>query len=319
MNKSLKERLATWFETRVKKPIEAWLERIRYDHFDASNPRVLERKRRIHEIIFESHTPEGKLFDVVLFVIIIASVVVVMLESIRELRLMFGQAFYVMEWIFTIFFTVEYLLRVYCLLKPRKYVLSFFGIIDLLAILPTYISWLLPGAQSLLVIRSLRLLRIFRVFRLRQYFTEGKFMLQALRASQRKVAVFLFFILLMVIVFGSLMYLIEGGIPNSGFTSIPRSIYWAIVTLTTVGYGDITPVTPLGQFISALVMILGYAVIAVPTGIVSAEMIQSKAHPSWYDITNFACPSCGREGHASDAVFCKYCGAHLEEGPKDQR
>ncbi len=284
--------------------------RIWHRYFDDSNPEVDARKYKIHEVIFESHTPAGKLFDVVLFLVIIASVLVVMLESIRDLRAGYGRFFYLLEWAFTFFFTVEYALRVYCLKKPSVYVFSFFGIIDLLAILPTYISWLLPGAQSLLVIRILRLLRIFRVFRLRQYFTEGKYMMQALKASQRKIAVFMFFIVLMVIVFGSLMYLIEGGLPDSGFTSIPRSIYWAIVTLTTVGYGDITPVTALGQFISAIVMILGYAVIAVPTGIVSAEMLRT--HPD-VDITNFACPDCGREGHAPDAVHCKYCGAHLRE------
>lgn len=285
------------------------------NYFNEANPRVEERKHRIHEVIFESHTPQGKLFDVVLFAVILASVVVVMMESIRELRNDYGRLFYFLEWAFTLFFTIEYLLRIYCLKRPRAYVLSFFGIIDLLAILPTYISWLLPGAQSLLVIRFLRLLRIFRVFRLRQYFTEGKYMMQALQASKRKIAVFMFFIVLMVVVFGSLMYLIEGGIPESGFTSIPRSIYWAIVTLTTVGYGDITPVTPAGQFISAIVMILGYAVIAVPTGIVSAEMIRNQ--PT-LPITNFACPECGREGHAPDAVYCKYCGAHLRENDSPQ-
>ncbi len=292
------------------KGLKQFRKRIWTKYFDESNPEVLARKHRIHEVIFESHTPQGKLFDVVLFLVIIASVLVVMLESIQDLRVHYGKFFYFLEWAFTLFFTVEYLLRVYCLQKPRAYIFSFFGIIDLLATLPTYISVLLPGAQSLLVIRSLRLLRIFRVFRLRQYFTEGKYMIQALKASQRKIAVFMFFILLMVIVFGSLMYLIEGGLPNSQFTSIPRSIYWAIVTLTTVGYGDITPVTALGQFISAIVMILGYAVIAVPTGIVSTEIIR-KQPPM--DITNFACPACGREGHAPDAVYCKYCGAHLQE------
>ncbi|MAT53537.1 MAG: ion transporter [Saprospirales bacterium] len=287
-----------------------FINRIWHRYFDESNPEVDARKHRIHEVIFESHTPQGKLFDVVLFLVIIASVLVVMLESIRDLRVHYGSFFYFLEWAFTLFFTIEYALRVYCLKKPKVYVFSFFGIIDLLAILPTYISWLLPGAQSLLVIRILRLLRIFRVFRLRQYFSEGKYMVQAMKASQRKIAVFMFFIVLMVTVFGSLMYLIEGGIPDSGFTSIPRSIYWAIVTLTTVGYGDITPVTALGQFISAIVMILGYAVIAVPTGIVSAEMMRTQPP---VDITNFACPSCGREGHAPDAVYCKYCGAHLRE------
>ncbi|RMD99570.1 MAG: ion transporter [Bacteroidetes bacterium] len=287
-----------------------FINRIWHRYFDESNPEVDARKHRIHEVIFESHTPQGKLFDVVLFLVIIASVLVVMLESIRDLREHYGSFFYFLEWAFTLFFTIEYALRVYCLKKPKVYVFSFFGIIDLLAILPTYISWLLPGAQSLLVIRILRLLRIFRVFRLRQYFSEGKYMVQAMKASQRKIAVFMFFIVLMVTVFGSLMYLIEGGIPDSGFTSIPRSIYWAIVTLTTVGYGDITPVTAFGQFISAIVMILGYAVIAVPTGIVSAEMMRTQPP---VDITNFACPSCGREGHAPDAVYCKYCGAHLRE------
>lgn len=291
------------------------IRRIYYRFFDADNPKVRRWKGIIHETIFESHTPHGKLFDVLLFIAIFLSVVVVMLDSIVELKGSYSTAFHVVEWVFTVLFTLEYLLRIYCLRQPRGYVWSFFGVIDLLAILPTYISVLLPGTQALLVVRIMRLLRIFRVFRLRHYFTESKQMVQALRASQRKIAVFLFFILLMIVIFGSLMYLIEGGHPESNFTSIPRSIYWAIVTLTTVGYGDITPVTPIGQFLSAIVMLMGYAIIAVPTGIVSAEIFRSKLFEA---MTNYACPNCGREGHAEDAAFCKYCGSDLEENPSDK-
>ncbi len=271
-------------------------------------PRRNRNKEKLHEIIFEADTQAGKIFDVVLLIVIVASVLVVFLESVAEYRRQFGHVLHVLEWIFTIFFTIEYILRLYCVYRPWRYARSFFGIIDLLAILPTYLSFFFAGAQTLLVIRILRLMRVFRVFKLGQFLVEGDVIVRALRASSAKIIVFLLFIMLMVTVFGSLMYLIEGDGGNEGFTSIPRSIYWAVVTLTTVGYGDITPMTSIGQFISAIVMILGYAVIAVPTGIVSAEMIRTVRR-----FNTQACRFCGKEGHDDDAVFCKFCGEQLND------
>lgn len=264
-------------------------------------------KEKLHEIIFEADTPAGKAFDVVLLIGIIASVLVVMLESISAYQLKYKEIFIWLEWIFTILFTIEYLLRIYSVRSPWKYITSFFGVVDLLAIIPTYLSLVVAGTQFLLVIRALRLLRVFRIFKLWHFITAGDTLVKALRASRAKITIFLFFVVLMVTIIGSVMYLIEGGV-NDGFRSIPLSIYWAIVTLTTVGFGDITPSTELGQFLSAVVMILGYAVIAVPTGIVSAEMVQSNK------ITNTqACKNCGREGHDDDATHCKYCGDSLHE------
>lgn len=272
------------------------------------------RKEMIHEIIFEADTPAGRYFDILLFIFIIASVVVVMLESISYLSDAYSHVFYTLEWIFTIFFSIEYALRLYCVYRPMKYATSFFGIIDLLAILPTYLSLILPGTQYLLVIRALRLLRVFRIFKMAHFVDEGSLIMNALKASRQKILVFLYFIILMVVIIGSIMYLVEGN-SNGGFDSIPRSIYWAIVTLTTVGYGDITPTTELGQFLSALVMILGYSVIAVPTGIVTSEFTKSNMvqdHP----VSTQACRYCGQDGHDSDATYCKFCGEILNE-PKD--
>lgn len=266
------------------------------------------QKEKIHEIIFEADTPMGKAFDVTLLILIMASVVVVMLESVQHLQADYSNLFYALEWGFTIIFTIEYLLRLYCVYRPLRYATSFFGIIDLLAILPTYISVFVYGTQYLLVIRGLRLLRIFRIFKLGHFLTEADSIVKALKASRAKITVFLLFVLLLVIVIGSVMYLIEGG-QNEGFSSIPRAIYWTIVTLTTVGYGDITPVTELGQFLSAFIMLLGYAILAVPTGIVSAEMVAESRRPSQSNTQ--ACRYCGREGHTDDAVFCKYCGEKL--------
>ncbi|MEZ4960128.1 MAG: ion transporter [Saprospiraceae bacterium] len=266
-------------------------------------------KEKLHEIIFEADTPAGKAFDVALLVAIVASVLVVILESVKEYQEQYGDFLYILEWIFTIFFTIEYILRLYSVYKPLKYSTSFFGIIDLLAILPTYLSLFISGTQTLLVIRILRLLRVFRIFKLGHFLIEGDVILRSLKASRAKITVFLFFILLMVTIIGSVMYIVEGGQENSGFTSIPRSIYWAIVTLTTVGYGDITPTTEIGQLLSALVMILGYAVLAVPTGIVSAEMIKTAKKT-----TTQACRYCGKDGHDDDAMHCKYCGQKLHPG-----
>ena len=261
---------------------------------------------KLHEIIFEADTPAGKWFDVVLIFSILLSVVAVMLDSVTGIRENYGSWFYTVEWFFTILFTIEYILRIVCVGRPIGYITSFYGIVDLLAIIPTYLSIVLPGSQYLLVIRILRILRIFRVLKLMQYISEARLLRQALRDSRRKITVFLFTVLTMVVIFGSLMYLIEG--PVHGFTSIPRSIYWAIVTLTTVGYGDISPQTGLGQFLAALIMILGYSIIAVPTGIVTVAFakVESKA-----GFNTQACPHCSAEGHDRDAKFCKYCGARL--------
>lgn len=262
-------------------------------------------RARLHEIIFEADTPAGKLFDVLLIVSIVLSVLIVMLDSVSSINASYGELLYIGEWVFTLLFTVEYLLRLYSIGRPLSYATSFFGVIDLLAILPSYLSILFPGTQYLIVIRILRVLRIFRVLKLVQYLGEARLLLQALRASKRKIAVFLFTVLVLVVIFGSLMYLIED--PSSGFTSIPRSIYWSIVTLTTVGYGDISPQTDLGQTIAAIIMIIGYGIIAVPTGIVTVEL----SHAFNKQSSTQACPECSAEGHDNDAKFCKYCGFKL--------
>lgn len=260
-------------------------------------------RHRLHEIIFEADTPASKLFDVVLIFSILVSVIVVMLDSVASLQLSYGQIFLALEWLFTILFTVEYVLRLSCIGRPIKYAASFYGIIDLLSILPSYISLLLPAGKYLLVIRIMRLLRVFRVLKLMQYVGESNYLQRALWASRRKIAVFLLSVLLLMIIFGSVMYIVEG--PENGFTSIPRSIYWAIVTMTTVGYGDISPQTSIGQAIASLVMILGYGIIAIPTGIVTSELTFSR------NISTQACPECSAEGHDVDAVHCKICGARL--------
>lgn len=264
----------------------------------------------LHEIIFEADTPMGKAFDVTLLILILFSVLVVILESVPDIQAHNKAFFFIIEWVMTGIFTLEYLLRLFVVRRPWKYATSFFGVIDLLAILPTYLSLLLAGTQYLIVIRILRLLRVFRIFKLGHYMTQGHIIMLAIRESRNKIFVFLFFVVLMVVIIGAMMYVIEGLDPNSRFDSIPRSIYWAIVTLTTVGFGDITPQTPLGQFFSAIVMILGYAVIAVPTGIVSAEFIHAK-RPT-IPLNTIACRYCSREGHDDDAQFCKYCGESLE-------
>lgn len=268
--------------------------------------RVLAQPRaRLHEIIFEADTPAGKAFDIVLIVSIVLSVLAVVLESVSRIEAMYGNVLRTVEWFFTILFTVEYVSRLFCITRPLRYATSFFGIIDLLAIVPTYLSLLVPGSHYLLVIRTLRVLRVFRVLKLVQYLHEAQTLSRALVASRRKIVVFLFTVLIMVIIIGALMYMIEG--EKHGFTSIPRSIYWAIVTLTTVGYGDIAPRTPVGQILAAIVMILGYGIIAVPTGIVSVEM----ARVQQQDVSTQACPACAAEGHDTDAIYCKYCGSSL--------
>jgi voltage-gated potassium channel len=269
------------------------------------NIAVPDLRARLHEIIFEADTPAGKLFDVVLIISIVLSVLIVMLDSVGPINTSYGQLLYFGEWFFTVLFTIEYFLRLYSVGRPLSYATSFFGIVDLLAILPTYLSIFFPGTQYLLVIRILRVLRIFRVLKLVQYLGEARLLLQALRASRRKIAVFLLTVLVLVVIFGSLMYLIED--PSSGFTSIPKSIYWSIVTLTTVGYGDISPQTDLGQTIAAVIMIIGYGIIAVPTGIVTVELSQAFKK----QLSTQACPECSAEGHDNDAKYCKDCGSLL--------
>ena len=267
------------------------------------------KKEFLHELIFEADTRSGKIFDIALLIMIFTSVVVVMLESVEEgIGGKYHDLFYALEWVFTIFFTIEYIFRVYCVYRPIRYVTSFFGIIDLLALLPTYISFFIAGSQSLMVIRALRLLRVFRIFKMLNFLNQSDLILNALKASRAKIAVFMFSIVLLVCIFGSLMYLIEGA-ANETFDSIPRSVYWAIVTLTTVGYGDISPITSFGQFVASCVMIMGYAIIAVPTGIVSAEIIRSDTKVQ----STQACRFCAREGHDSNALFCKYCGERLND------
>jgi len=259
----------------------------------------------LHEIIFEADTPAGKAFDAALIVCILLSVCAVMLESVEPVRVQYGGVLSVAEWVFTILFTVEYVLRLLCVGKPLKYAGSFLGVVDVLAIIPTYASLLLPGSHYLLVVRLLRILRIFRLFKLVQYVNEARFLVQALRASSRKIFVFLFAVLTLIVIFGSLMYMVEG--EENGFINIPRSIYWTIVTLTTVGYGDISPKTGLGQFLASIIMILGYGIIAVPTGIVTVEMTQGFKK----ECTTRACHACGAEGHDTDAEHCKFCGVKL--------
>lgn len=264
-----------------------------------------ELRARLHEIIFEADTPEGKLFDLLLLVAIVTSVVVVLLESVASVRVRVGPTLRALEWGFTILFTVEYLLRLLTVRRPLHYMLSTFGVIDLLAILPTYLSVVLPGAQSLLVIRLLRLLRVFRVLKLAEYLRESRTLILALRASARKIFVFLLAVLTIVIVVGTLMYVIEG--ERHGFTSIPLSIYWAVVTLTTVGYGDLAPATTLGRGLAVLLMLTGYGIIAVPTGIVTVELTRASAAP----VSTQACPACGAGGHEHDAAYCRRCGSRL--------
>jgi voltage-gated potassium channel len=264
------------------------------------------RRARLHEIIFEADTRAGRLFDLALIWLILLSVATVILESVRSVRLQYGDLLYTLEWLFTILFTIEYVLRLLSVRHPLRYATSFFGVVDLLAIIPTYLSILVPGSQYLLVIRILRLLRVFRLLKLSEYVTEADTLRLALRASRRKISVFISAVVLLVVIIGALMYVVEG--EAHGFTSIPLSIYWAIVTLTTVGYGDLSPRTPLGQMLASVVMIIGYGIIAVPTGIVTVELAQAARGKK---ITTQSCPSCSAEGHDADAVYCKYCGASL--------
>lgn len=266
----------------------------------------------LYRIIFGHDTVDGRRFDVVLIVAIVVSVVAVMLDTVPTVRAEWAAELYAVEWGFTVLFTVEYLLRLICHPRPTSYVFSFFGVIDVLAILPTYISVLVPGSQYLLVVRLLRVLRVYRVMKLVQYLGEADALMTALRESRRKITVFLLAVTVIAIITGSLMYMVEG--PPNGFTSIPISVYWAIVTLTTVGYGDISPQTPFGQGLAAFIMMLGYAIIAVPTGIVTVELsrLGRGGRPR-------ACPDCGESGHDADAAFCKHCGTRLGTHVREER
>jgi len=264
-------------------------------------------KERLSEIIFEADTPAGKNFDIALLIFILISIALVMLESIPSVNRQYGTELRIAEWGITLIFSLEYLLRLWVVRKPIKYARSFFGIIDFLSVIPSYLTLFITGTHSLIVLRALRLLRVFRILKLTRYTSASKIILQALIASRTKISVFLFSVLILVINLGTIMYMLEGG-ANSGFTSIPRSIYWAIVTLTTVGYGDISPVTPAGQFLAGFVMILGYSIIAVPTGIVTVEFNRLEKAAQNTQI----CPNCLFEHHDDDAIYCKHCGTRLD-------
>ncbi len=262
-------------------------------------------RSRWHEVIFEADTPAGKRFDLALLGLILLSVLAVCLESVQEFRDVHGATLRAFEWAITVLFTAEYFARLAAVQRPLRYMVSFYGIVDLLAILPTYLSFLLPGSQSLLVIRALRLLRVFRILKLTHFVGEARLLGAAMRASVRKITVFVGVVLTTVLIAGALMYLIEG--EKHGFTNIPLSIYWAVVTMSTVGYGDVVPHTVLGRFIASILMILGYAIIAVPTGIVTVELSAATRAAS----NTQACPACGASGHDNNARHCKYCGAKL--------
>lgn len=268
---------------------------------------TLEKEQfKLHEIIYESNTKAGKVFDIALLIAILASIIVVMLDSVAGIHKNYGETFYKLEWAFTILFTFEYFLRVISIRKPWSFVFSFLGLIDLLSLIPSYLSIFIPGAQALLVFRALRLLRVFRIFKLGTFLTEINFLTTALKGSIRKISIFLLTVLMLTVILGSVMYLVEKR--ENGFSNIPESIYWAIVTITTVGYGDISPVTPMGKFVAALVMLIGYAIIAVPTGIITHDI--ALAARSKMELPE-SCPACSREGHEKDALFCKYCGSSL--------
>jgi len=271
-----------------------------------SIPEKADWRYRLHEIIYESNTRAGKAFDIALLFAIFTSILVVMLDSVQSLHTPYAKLFNRLEWCYTGLFTIEYILRLVSIRKPWSYVFSVLGLIDLLALIPSYLSIVIPGAQSLLVFRALRLLRVFRIFKLAEFLTEINFLTTALRSSLRKISIFLMTVLTLTVILGSIMYLVEKR--ENGFSNIPESIYWAIVTITTVGYGDISPVTPMGKFVASVVMLIGYAIIAVPTGIITHDIAlaarKKKELPE-------SCLNCGREGHESDALFCKHCGASL--------
>jgi voltage-gated potassium channel len=265
-------------------------------------------KNRLHEIIFEADTPEGKAFDITIIVLIFISIFLVLIDSVAPVHERYRTYLRIAEWVITGLFLIEYILRIYVLEKPFRYIFSFFGIIDLLAILPNFIGLIFAGSQSLMVIRAVRLLRVFRIFKLSRYTTAGRSLASAVYRSREKIFMFIAVVLTLVVIFGTVMYLVEG--EENGFTSIPVSIYWAIVTLTTVGYGDISPATGIGQFLASVVMILGYAIIAVPTGIITSEMMRQPVR----DNTQ-VCSNCMHGNHDDDALYCKMCGTKLDRPP----
>lgn len=260
-------------------------------------------RHRTHEIIFEADTPAGKTFDVLLIVAISVSVLAVMLESVPLIEANFGPALRTTEWIFTILFSLEYFTRLICVRKPARYAFSFFGVVDFLAFVPTYLAIFFVGAQAFLVVRILRLLRLFRVLKMIRYVAEADTLVRALKASRQKILIFLVAVGATVAIAGAAMHLVEQSTP--GFESIPSSMYWAIVTVTTVGYGDITPITNLGKFFASILMIMGYGIIAVPTGIVTSELTRASFFPA---VSTKVCESCSKEGHTPDAIYCKFCG-----------
>ncbi|TDN81597.1 voltage-gated potassium channel [Salegentibacter sp. 24] len=264
-------------------------------------------KAQIHEIIYEADTPAGKFFDVALLIVIVISIILVMLESVGTLNLKYYWYFYIAEWIITIIFTVEYILRVISIKKPKNYIFSFYGVIDLLSTLPTYIAFIFGGHNFLFAIRALRLLRVFRILKITRYIGESNRLLLALKNSRPKITVFLFAVLIICIIMGTVMHLVEG--EKGGFDNIPLSIYWCIVTLTTVGFGDIHPITPLGRFIASFIMIVGYGIIAVPTGIVTSEF--TKSQKDIIPTNTQVCPHCNEDKHLDKAEFCQNCGKPL--------
>lgn len=275
----------------------------------ATNPETPSWKRKLHEIIYEADTTAGKAFDLVLLFVILLSIVVVMLESVKSINSEYFEYLYITEWVITIIFTVEYILRIITIKKPKKYIFSFYGIIDFISTIPTYLTLFMGGYNVLLAVRALRLLRIFRILKIARYIGEANKLTIALKHSRPKILVFLFAVLIITIIAGTVMYLVEG--EESGFSNIPLSIYWCIVTLTTVGFGDIAPVTPLGRFIASFIMITGYGIIAVPTGIVSAEY--SRAGEKAVPINTQVCPVCAEDKHIDGAHYCHNCGNKLNE------
>jgi len=266
-------------------------------------------QKKLHEVIYEADTPAGKLFDVILLIVILASIAFVMLESVQSIDEKYHNFLNISEWVITILFTLEYIARIISVKKPLKYITSFYGIIDLLSTIPKYLSLIFVGSHSLVALRALRLMRIFRILKLVQFIGESNNFIVALKASRVRIAVFISFILILCTILETIMYLIEDH--DSGFTSIPESVYWAIVTLTTVGYGDIAPVTPFGQFIASLVMILGYAIIVIPTGIITSELVKDSMKN--VQTNTQSCPNCSAGKHRDKAEFCYKCGHLLNE------
>lgn len=269
---------------------------------------------RIRIIIFEADTKAGRRFDVTLIGMILLSVLTVMLDSVPQINAKYGQQLYYAEWFFTVLFTVEYAVRLWCIEHSWGYAKSFYGVVDLLSVLPTYLSLWFPGAQFFLAVRILRVLRVFRVLRMVRYVGEAELIAQALAASRRKIIVFVASVLALMVIFGALMYVVEGG-TNPAFASIPQSIYWAVTTMTTVGYGDITPTTPLGQSLASFIMIMGYGIIAVPTGIVTLELNEANRRQA----NTRTCSDCSAEGHSREASYCWRCGAPLYQRSRDRQ